>query len=70
MPSTPPAPEQTAQPLDQYVSIGRAAELLDCHQETLRRWAKAGRLPVYRTPGNQRRFKLADISAVMAGQQE
>lgn len=52
------------------MSIGRAAELLDCHQETLRRWAKAGRLPVYRTPGNQRRFKLADISAVMAGQQE
>lgn len=62
----PTAPET----LDQYVSIGRAAKLLDCHQETLRRWDRQGRLTAYRTPGNQRRFKLSDIQAVMLGEDQ
>lgn len=51
--------------MDQYVSIGRAAKLLDCHQETLRRWDRAGRITAYRTPGNQRRFLLSDIRQAM-----
>lgn len=62
-------PTATAETSEQYLSIGKAAQLLDCHQETLRRWSRQGRLPSYRTPGNQRRFKLSDIQAVLDGQE-
>lgn len=64
--TNPAAPADAAE-LDQYVSIGRAASLLDCHVETLRRWERAGTLPAVRTPGGQRRFRLADLRQLLAG---
>jgi excisionase family DNA binding protein len=30
------------------------------------RWVKAGRLPHFRTPGNQLRFRRADVEKLMA----
>lgn len=41
--------------------LGPAAELVGVHPATLRRWADAGRVPVARTPTNQRRFRVGDL---------
>jgi len=38
--------------------------MLGVHGTTLRRWADAGTIPVYVTPGGHRRFALADIQAI------
>jgi excisionase family DNA binding protein len=38
--------------------------MLGVHGTTLRRWADAGTIPVYITPGGHRRFALADIQAM------
>ena len=46
----------------QYVSIGVAAAGLGVAVSTLRRWEVEGRLkPVFRTPGNHRRYAWSEI---------
>lgn len=45
--------------------LGPAAELVGVHPVTLRRWADAGRVPVSRTPTNQRRFRVGDLRKVI-----
>jgi excisionase family DNA binding protein len=47
------------------VPIGVAAKLLQCHVDTVRRYEAAGKLPSRRTLGNQRRFKVADLLALL-----
>jgi len=49
----------------EYLSTGEAAELLGVHPDTLRRWERAGRVKAVRTPTGQRRFKRADIEALL-----
>lgn len=49
--------------------LGEAAALLSVHPATLRRWADAGRVPVSRTPTNQRRFRVGDLRAVIVPEQ-
>ena len=57
---------QTAAPAaPEYVPAGVAAQLLHCHIDTVRRWERDGKLKAWRTPGNQRRFKRADIDALL-----
>jgi excisionase family DNA binding protein len=51
-----------------WVSLARACELLGADESTLRRWADAGRLRVYRTPGGHRRFSLSDLESMVAGE--
>lgn len=46
------------------LSIGEAARIAGVAVETLRRWANEGRIAVERTPGGQRRFRLADVRAL------
>jgi excisionase family DNA binding protein len=41
--------------------------VLGVDESTLRRWADAGRLRVYRTPGGHRRFSLANLQEIVAG---
>lgn len=48
---------------DEWLSLGKAAEMLGVHKMTLRRWSDSGRLPTYRTAGGHRRFALKDILA-------
>ena len=43
------------------LSPDEAAALLDVHPNTLRRWTDAGRIPVSRTPGGHRRYRLCDV---------
>ncbi|HNH96830.1 MAG TPA: MerR family DNA-binding transcriptional regulator [Microthrixaceae bacterium] len=52
---------------DTLVSIGTAALLLGVSVDTMRRWEIEGRITSTRTPGNQRRYELADIERLRTG---
>lgn len=41
-----------------------AAKILGVHSDTLARWADEGKVPHWRTPGGQRRFRREDIDAL------
>lgn len=49
-----------------YLSLSAASKLLGVHSTTLRRWADAGSVPVYVTPGGHRRFARRDIDTLAA----
>ncbi|MFV9503510.1 MAG: helix-turn-helix domain-containing protein [Oscillochloridaceae bacterium umkhey_bin13] len=51
-----------------HLSLAAASKLLGVHATTLRRWADAGSIPVYLTPGGHRRFARSDIEALAARQ--
>ena len=45
----------------EWLSLRDACRLLDVSDTTLRQWADAGHLRVYRTPGGHRRFLRQDV---------
>ncbi len=60
-------------PSPEWLTLGEASDLLGVHHSTLRAWADRGEIPVFRTPGGHRRFRLADIRAFLqarAGQSQ
>lgn len=48
---------------DTMLSIGEAARKLGVSVDTMRRYANEGMIPVVRTLGGQRRFRLVDVDA-------
>ena len=48
----------------EWLSVGKASRLLQVSDVTLRQWADAGHLQVYRTPGGHRRFWREDLLAL------
>jgi excisionase family DNA binding protein len=38
--------------LSEYVKVAEAAEILEVSQGTVRAWAEAGMIPMYRNPAN------------------
>ena len=52
-----------------WLSLSEASQLLGVHFTTLRRWADAGSVPCFRTPGRHRRFRQADLVAWLQGRQ-
>lgn len=50
---------------NKLLSIGRTAEILGVHIDTLREWDRDGKLVSVKTPGNHRRYKTSDIHAFM-----
>jgi len=50
-----------------WLSLAEASERLGVHPTTLRRWANAGAIPCFRTPGGHRRFRSSDLAAWMQG---
>jgi excisionase family DNA binding protein len=50
---------------DELLSLSAAARLLQASESSVRRWADDGKLPVVRTPGGQRRFRRADVIALL-----
>lgn len=50
---------------DSFVGMTEGARIAGVSEGTLRRWANLGRVPVYRTPGRQRRFKVSELRAVL-----
>jgi excisionase family DNA binding protein len=55
--------------LDPVLSLEEAAVLLDVCPTTVRRYTNRGILKCYRTPGNQRRFRLSEIVSFMERRQ-
>lgn len=48
-----------------WLTLSEASDLLGIHHTTLRAWADRGEIPVFRTPGGHRRFRLADLRAFL-----
>ena len=53
----------------EVLSLEEAAVLLDVCPTTVRRYTNRGVLKCYRTPGNQRRFRLSEIMSFMERRQ-
>lgn len=53
---------------DQRIPVGEAARILGVSITTLRRWEREGRITPGRTPGGQRRYSIADVEALAAGE--
>jgi excisionase family DNA binding protein len=51
-----------------WITLGQACKLLGVNESTLRRWADAGHVRSFRTPGGHRRFSEDDLQALVAGQ--
>lgn len=51
----------------EWITITEAAEILDVHPDTLRKWEQKGLLKSRRTAGGHRRFCLADIRRLHGG---
>ncbi len=64
----PLVPRRTHAPSAEWLSLGQASRLLGVSHATVRRWADAGRIPVFTTPGGHRRFaQRAIVSLLPAG---
>ncbi len=50
-----------------WLTLGQACRLLNVDESTLRRWADAGQVRTFRTPGRHRRFAEADIREIVDG---
>jgi excisionase family DNA binding protein len=58
---------QGSSSLDEYLSIGEAAEILHVTNETLRNWDRSGKLKPVRHPVNgYRLYKRADLEALVS----
>lgn len=51
--------------MDYDLSPAAAAEYLGIHEDTLKRWARDGRIAAFRTPGGWWRFAQADLDAFL-----
>lgn len=59
-------PVLAAPPADgPWVGMRRACEILGVNQSTLRAWTDSGRVPVFLTPGGHRRYREADLRALV-----
>ena len=50
---------------DELMSPADVAAVFGVDPKTVTRWAKAGKLACIRTPGGHRRFKRADVEALL-----
>jgi excisionase family DNA binding protein len=48
----------------EWISIGRACQMLGVNPATLRQWTTTGKLRVYRTPGGHRRYRTEEIASL------
>ena len=48
-----------------WLGLGEASRLLGVNESTLRRWADAGLVQTFRTPGGHRRFAAADLRRII-----
>jgi excisionase family DNA binding protein len=66
-PRTVPPGEAFGQDSDRWLTLGQACKLLNVDESTLRRWADAGKVRTFRTPGGHRRFAEGDVRAIVGG---
>lgn len=62
------AHDGTAPELGSLLYLGEVAEKFRVAPGTVVRWADSGRLPCVRTPGGHRRYRQADLDALLNGQ--
>jgi excisionase family DNA binding protein len=48
-----------------WLTLGKASQLLGVHPTTLRAWVDAGLIHAFFTPGGHRRFQVADVNAFL-----
>lgn len=53
---------------DRPLTSGAVAEIFGVSPDTVCRWAEAGKLKFFRTPGGHFRFQRADVDAFLAEQ--
>lgn len=53
------------QPSDDWLTLPEASSLMGIHPITLRSWADAGLVPMFRTPGGHRRFRRSELNAFL-----
>jgi excisionase family DNA binding protein len=61
--------------LPELMTVAQVAEALMVSDETIHRWSREGRLPVVRLPGGRpgrglKRFRRADVEALINGDNE
>ena len=66
-PRDPGAASTPSTPTSDWVSIREASALLGVSPATLRRWAEAGDVPAFTTPGGHRRFSRSALAARLPG---
>jgi excisionase family DNA binding protein len=54
---------------DRWLTLGQASRVLNVDESTVRRWADAGQIRTFRTPGGHRRFAERDVSAIVNGRE-
>lgn len=52
------------------LNVGQAAAYIGVSAASLRKWSNQGLVPVYRTPGGQRRFSTADLDEFMSSMRQ
>lgn len=60
--------EKTTKTLEQdpFISAGEVAGIMRVSSKTIQRWSNKGRLPVRRTLGGHRRFRVSHVIAFLA----
>jgi excisionase family DNA binding protein len=48
-----------------FLNVSEAADFLGVSAASLRKWSDEGLVPVYRTPGGQRRFSAPDLEVFL-----
>ena len=53
-----------------FLNVSEAAEFLGVSAASLRKWSDQGLVPVYRTPGGQRRYSPEDLEQFLASMRQ
>jgi excisionase family DNA binding protein len=53
-----------------FLNVSEAAEFLGVSAASLRKWSDQGIVPVYRTPGGQRRYAPNDLEEFLASMRQ
>ena len=61
------APPEASNGTTRWVNLARACEVLGVNESTVRRWADAGQIRCFRTPGGHRRFSERDLFDMVEG---
>jgi excisionase family DNA binding protein len=55
---------------NKLMNVGQAAGYLGVSAASLRKWSNDGLVPVFRTPGGQRRYSVEDLDEFMRSMRE
>ncbi len=56
--------------IQRFLNVSEAADSLGVSAASLRKWSDQGLLPVYRTPGGQRRYDPTDVDQFLASMRQ